>query len=518
MVLCSFVNPMRFSSIYYIDPSGNDGTGTGSISLPWKTLYKACNTVSGSGDIIHVNAGTYTETLTSILAPGVSIEGVGPTSILKSSFSTIYNPIIQCNSAEGTNGNQHISFIKIDGQSATSWGIQIQGRSNFSIHNCVFMDIAQRGIVWGGRADNSDGAPGTFATGNTFYNNTITNCSSFDGTYGYGCLNIGGQDGMLIHDNSIINNVGSTPGWPIKFWNGGYLNNCKIYSNTLKRPSFPYASNGTSGYFDFAIELFYESGLEVYNNIIEGATDVNFQTKGAYAYSLYFHDNTVGETTVAVNWEDGVILEFSSEYVRIEHNTFRNLTHPLFWSLRPGTSMNNIEIKNNLAYNIGNAAGNLYGYFNRIDVNDGSQNYTTSNFNMQFNTALAYGPATPYFGVRIPAGTSSTNVTISNNIISGFSSSALNADPAGNISGLTVRNNILYNLSAINLTGTPGTYTNTGNLSSNPNLNSTGNLFIPNTGSPANHGATDGTTIGYTGGATLSSNRAYNFKYPFFKH
>ncbi|MCB0710212.1 MAG: hypothetical protein KDC15_12570, partial [Chitinophagaceae bacterium] len=194
---------MAFAGTYYISPTGNDVTGTGSISNPWKTLRKATSTITTPGNIIHVNAGTYIETSTCILAPGVSIEGDGVTSVIKASFSTMYEMIIQAISPEGTNGNQHISNIKMDGQNSTSWAIQIQGRSNFEIHDCTIVDFAQRGIVWGGRSDNSDNPPMIYATGNKFYNNTVTNCASFDGTYGYGCLNIGGQQGMLIYNNNI---------------------------------------------------------------------------------------------------------------------------------------------------------------------------------------------------------------------------------------------------------------------------------------------------------------------------
>ena len=147
------------AATYYISPSGNDATGNGSATSPWKTLYKATSTVTSSGNIIHVNAGTYVETLTSTLALGVSIEGEGNTSIIRASFSTVYQMIIQASSAEGTNGNQSISKLKFDGQNKTSWGIQIQGRSNFEIHDITMVNFKQRGIVWGGREDNSDNPP-----------------------------------------------------------------------------------------------------------------------------------------------------------------------------------------------------------------------------------------------------------------------------------------------------------------------------------------------------------------------
>ena len=81
---------MAFASTYYISPTGNDATGTGSLSNPWKTLRKATLTITTPGNIIHVNAGTYVETLTCTLAPGVSIEGDGVSSIIKASFSTTY--------------------------------------------------------------------------------------------------------------------------------------------------------------------------------------------------------------------------------------------------------------------------------------------------------------------------------------------------------------------------------------------------------------------------------------------
>ncbi|MCE5345231.1 MAG: hypothetical protein LLG13_02920, partial [Bacteroidales bacterium] len=42
---------------YFISPDGNDATGTGTSANPWKTLYKACGSVTTSGSIIHVNAG-----------------------------------------------------------------------------------------------------------------------------------------------------------------------------------------------------------------------------------------------------------------------------------------------------------------------------------------------------------------------------------------------------------------------------------------------------------------------------
>ncbi|MEI9956492.1 MAG: hypothetical protein WDM90_09375 [Ferruginibacter sp.] len=126
------------------------------------------------------------------------------------------------------------------GQNLTTfWGIYVAGRSNVSIHDITMVNFKNRGVIFGGRNDNGNGAPSIYATGNTFYNNTVTNCADYDQALGYGagCLNIGGQNGMLIYNNTITQN--SRPaghnGWPIKYQNDGYLNGCKIYNNTLHK-------------------------------------------------------------------------------------------------------------------------------------------------------------------------------------------------------------------------------------------------------------------------------------------
>lgn len=77
LALTLFVSSLTQAATYYISPTGNDNTGTGTITNPWRTLFKATSTVVGAGDIIHVLPGTYTETQTSNLRAGVSIEGEG---------------------------------------------------------------------------------------------------------------------------------------------------------------------------------------------------------------------------------------------------------------------------------------------------------------------------------------------------------------------------------------------------------------------------------------------------------
>ena len=148
-----------FATTYYISPKGSDVIGSGSLTNPWQSLSKATSTVTTPGDIIHVLQGTYIETVRSVLATGVSIEGDGPASVIQSTLTQEFAAIIMAVSPEGTNGNQHISHIKLDGNNrTTSWAIEIRGRSNVSIHDCIIVDFEDRGVVWTARNDNKESA------------------------------------------------------------------------------------------------------------------------------------------------------------------------------------------------------------------------------------------------------------------------------------------------------------------------------------------------------------------------
>src|SRR4030042_4163000 len=66
LTLCILFSALpAYCSTYYVDPNGNDTTGTGSISSPWKTIPKAVAVVV-AGDTIYVRGGThvYTTTIT----------------------------------------------------------------------------------------------------------------------------------------------------------------------------------------------------------------------------------------------------------------------------------------------------------------------------------------------------------------------------------------------------------------------------------------------------------------------
>ncbi len=427
-----------FANTYFISPQGNDVNGNGSAGHPWKSLFRATTTVTRAGDIIHVMPGTYTETTKSSLAIGVSIEGEGVQCVITSTISLVFGSLIQAVSPEGTNGSQHISNIKLDGNKrTTSWGIEIRGRSNFSIYNCTIVDFDDTGIFWGGRADNLGEAPQIYATGNSFYNNIVTNCAKYDG-FGRGCLSIGGQDGMLIYNNTITQAGRSqgTNGWPIKGCNDGFLKGCKIYNNKITKQAY----DGTS--WDFAIELFDVSGLEIYGNTIIGSVDLNRQFKGEYAYSVYIHDNIIGPLTLQSKMENGIILEYSTEDAIITKNQMRNLGTIVFFTCRSLSKVTNVYITNNICTNIGVANGSHDGFAVRFTT-DGSKNYYINNLVIDSNQFIGNGTENPYWGIGILDAGNANNIFVRHNTMQNFSAGFLTANPANNVDTLVVEKNTL---------------------------------------------------------------------------
>ena len=524
LLFVSFAN----ATTWYISTTGNDVTGNGTAGNPWKTLYKATQAVTITGDIIHVNAGTYLETQQCTLAVGVSIEGNDSTNtIIKSTVSAPYVELLNCRSTEGTNGNQHISTIKFDGQFTNWWIIYMSGRSNFIIHDCSFVNAKIQGVTMTGRADNAEGYPSVYSTGNKFYNNTMYNCGNWDVSSGngYGNFAFGGQKGMLIYNNTITeNNTPYNNGWPIKYWSGGYNLGTKIYNNTLnaKLQNFTLGDQN----WDFAIEMFNATGMEIYNNTFNnGCVDFNnssstgFNTGygmslvAGYGYSLWCHDNTFSCSAINTHIQTGITLEYSDDSVIIEKNTFDKFNIGILYTPRPASVISNITIRNNLFTNVGIGEGSE-GYFVDCGVYSGT-NISFNKINIYNNTFIAYS-ATPIInGFMLPNSTAGgylKNFNIKNNIIKGTSGAPIRVrEGTVAIDSLDIEYNSIYGCGNGNIptySVSPTHYTFTNNLNTNPSfgvaykliagtplVDAGTNVGLPYTGNAPDINWTDSTSV-----------------------
>lgn len=62
-ILHSGVETVKAAAVYYVSATGNDVTGNGTLSSPWKTIQKAADTMK-AGDTCIIRGGTYRETVT----------------------------------------------------------------------------------------------------------------------------------------------------------------------------------------------------------------------------------------------------------------------------------------------------------------------------------------------------------------------------------------------------------------------------------------------------------------------
>ncbi len=503
IVLFFSTSLLSHATTYYIGPSGNNNTGNGSISYPWASLAYACTKVTTPGDIIHVNPGTYTETSQSVLAVGISIEGAGNTSIIHSHITApgIYTILLASNS-EGTNGNQQISYIRMEGGLTAYSAIRVAARCNVKIHHCEFEDFFSEGVIFGGKTMSGSGEPTTYATGNEFYNNIITNCADYEGVgrYGIGCgnLGIGGQQGMLVHDNTMVQEDRGVDanGYVIKFHNSGYLKGLKIYNNTIIKP--PY--DGST--WDFSMELWNcRGGIEIYGNIIQGGVDFGGNTsitndEGGYGFAIKVYNNTLGQETLRSTDEVGIHAERGhTGGFYVYNNIFKNLYCPLAMYQGDGDTFEDFYVFNNIFNTIGLAGTSNYGNgteWGTIDVS----NITYDNINFVNNVFYAGAAGGPNCGLRFTFKGTATNLTVRNNIFQGFAANPIYFE-GSTINTVSIENNLYYNNFNSNSAAYSGcTITNKteqNNKVGNPNFVSSSDFHL-NAGSP---GIGTGTPIQY---------------------
>jgi hypothetical protein len=481
---------------YYISPSGSDSSSRdGSASSPWKTLAYACSRVTTSGSIIHINAGTYTETSACNLAVGVSIEGDSKaTSIIRSSVGTSSSTytILLSSSASNTNGAQHISNIRLESTNAYSAyaAIGVFKRGNVEIYNCDIVNFREHGIVL-----HNGEQSGVYASGNRIHDCVITNSGMYVGTYNAadgdsrGSIDILSQSDLLIYNNIVTVNRPDGKNGNCIDGVEGYLKNVKIYDNTLHKTFVP----GTT--WDFAIEFWnVEGGLEIYNNDIIGSIDIcKSPNKGTSSYVAWLHDNTLGQNALMASESTrGIDLEYNDNDIIIERNYIKNTAVGINNNLdRAGLVQENIRIDYNILYNIGEAGTDSKGWGIMYSFPDSRFNNVVNNLKIRNNVIIGggAGSGSTMYGIGLPDVGTATNVEVKNNIIMNFDYYSVYANGRGGttISGLSMENNIFYGNgqnTAVYAEGMSPQGTTQNNLVTNPKFVSSSDFHLQS-GSPA---------------------------------
>jgi hypothetical protein len=480
---------LQAQTTYYVAAAGGNNGNPGTSGSPWATLAYAVTQVSAT-DTIYMQAGTHNLASGVDLPVGVSLRGVDSTnSVIHSTISTDYSWAINLYSASNnTAGNQTVKNLKFtgigdnpaSGEGNITGAIAITNRGSVTIRNCSFRDFDDNAVNFRGDVTAGDGHEADhWCTNNRFYDNIIVNCSKQQGYpngWMSGSLQIGAQSGMRIYNNYIQENTRAVNncGYPIKYVDGGYNKDLRIYDNTIiKRPA------GTNwNDWNFAIELwFYRGGVRIYDNHIEGSIDIDHVQRNGYDTALVVRDNAFGYSSLPTSSGDwtnlnaGVYIEFGCENIYIHSNTFTNLESPFRFSPRD-ESVNKVWIYNNIINQIGNVASDAGCNL----MNFAGDGYSIDSLFFVNNTVYA-GSNGEQYGLIIPEEIF-TYLRIENNTFQGFGTRPIEITGT-NINQLSIQNNIFYGngTNSANVTGSPSNYTNANNLTSIPGYVTPGSNF-----------------------------------------
>jgi parallel beta-helix repeat protein len=247
-----------FATDYYVNSAtGDNSTGDGTSTKPWKTITYALSKVGGTGHIIHVAAGTYNpalgETFPIVMKDGVSLTGAGAVTTIIDAGKT--NRVLNCIGI--TDPATYIEGFTFAGGSLTTYGSQGGG---------IFISAGSLLRV---------------------RNNTISN-NYLDG-YGGGIYIV--NSSPVIINNTISGNSTSSSGYgnAIAIYNSAP----KILRNTI--------INNTSGYKGCTY-IYGSSAPRIINNVIANNTNGICCTGGS---------PTILNNTISFNSGDGIFISYS---------------------------------------------------------------------------------------------------------------------------------------------------------------------------------------------------------------
>ena len=221
-------------AIYYLSPTGNDTTGTGSISAPWFTLEKAWDNIV-AGDTVYMRGGTYSYLKTQWLT-GVTGTSGNIISLLNYPGET---PIIQPATGWVYDGwyygilFQSMNYIHVKGLEVRNFKYQQTSPCRAimaqHINNSIFENLSCH-----------DSEMGMMLTGNSG-DNLILNCDFYNNYDPYSPIAYGNADGLDVSSipNAYNNTVRGCRAWSnsddgFDFWASEgivYIENCWSWSN-----------------------------------------------------------------------------------------------------------------------------------------------------------------------------------------------------------------------------------------------------------------------------------------------
>jgi|GEM_PF-2964798 len=326
-------------AVYYLSPTGNDTTGTGSISAPWFTLEKAWDNIV-AGDIVYMRGGTYNYLKTQWLT-GVTGTSGNIISLLNYPGET---PIIQPATGWVYDGwyygilFQSMNYIHVKGLEVRNFKYQQTSpcRAIMAQHisNSIFENLSCH-----------DSEMGMMLTGNSG-DNLILNCDFYENYDPYSSPQYNNGDGLDVSSipNSYSNTIRGCRSWynaddGFDLWASEgivYVDNCWAWSNGYQEDHVSYNEPPMIGNDGNGFKL--------------GQVDETTSTTRRYLY------NCIGAINRVNNFSHNVVdpqVLTCELYNCFSYGAVGYAGYQFNWGAQAAT---NSILRNNVSYNDANAA------------------------------------------------------------------------------------------------------------------------------------------------------------------
>ncbi|MBI5699912.1 right-handed parallel beta-helix repeat-containing protein [Candidatus Saganbacteria bacterium] len=270
----------------YVSTAGNDSTGDGSLSNPWKTVTKAVSSTEGT---VYVRAGNFTanETFPLVLTGGQK--------------ATRY--LTESASIDATGAGAKHTFIT--GSAATIESLTLTANNT----NASYFSIYSLGNTHIKNNTLNAAVSGVYLRAN--YCTVEGNAITMSGSSGYGVTVHDSGDYSLIQNNSITANASDGRGIRLE----NYADNITVSGNTVEARAF-------------GMEVAsYNNNYNITNNILRGAGVAS--SYGIYA--SYVYTGSISSNEVS-NFYYGIQADCNSGTSTIWNNTIVNFTTGIYSS------------------------------------------------------------------------------------------------------------------------------------------------------------------------------------------
>ncbi len=398
---------------YHVSVNGNDGSGDGSTSKPFRTLRHACSLVpANQGHRIVLSAGTFVESGRCVVPSGVSVVGAGIDKTIITANSSFYRSVFSGYDANlfliyVKGSNQRLTGFTMDGKDKNIYGgIMIQYSSNIEVdhvsingfyfcgiwlwetRNSTFHDSRTYDCSWASTGWAGGGVHLFNLTDIRLYNLNCKEVAQRNGRGGGNAIKaIGGENNRMtrvVIDNCIVDvndfgvwQNGKAPNISIEFWHT-IAEECEIRNTYIQHhislvgkrnsplpPSkfrWRLLNNNFICRNSYPIEISYNNVEMAYNHIDANGSGYficNWETEGERYENWYIHDNVIEEVG-GYGWPNSLMQSRGGlKNIRFYNNTVYLKGAPLgVVSVYGSNSTQDVYIENNIFYRSGKTNAN----------------------------------------------------------------------------------------------------------------------------------------------------------------